>query len=290
MNHPRDLLRLMRPQQWLKNSFVFVGLLFGHAWHDLSLVLQVVAMAVAFSLLSSAVYITNDLADRESDRSHPSKRHRPLAAGTVGVGTALGLAAVLVVVSLGLSAWVSLLGVLILLSYASMNLAYSFGLKHVVLLDVFILAAGFLLRILAGTVGVGIPPSQWLVFCSLMLTLFLGFAKRRAEIMVLEEDSAEHRRVLAYYSPVLLDTMITVTAACVLMSYGLYTMSPETIRIHQTEHLLYTVPLVMYAIFRYIFLLHHRGKGGEPSRDVMRDPHILAAAIGWAVLTFWLLR
>jgi 4-hydroxybenzoate polyprenyltransferase len=290
MNHPRDLLRLMRPQQWLKNSFVFVGLLFGHAWHDLSLVLQVVAMAVAFSLLSSAVYIINDLADRESDRSHPSKRHRPLAAGTVGVGTALGLAAVLVVVSLGLSAWVSLLGVLILLSYASMNLAYSFGLKHIVLLDVFILAAGFLLRILAGTVGVGIPPSQWLVFCSLMLTLFLGFAKRRAEIMVLEEDSAEHRRVLAYYSPVLLDTMITVTAACVLMSYGLYTMSPETIRIHQTDNLLYTVPLVMYAIFRYIFLLHHHGKGGEPSRDVMRDPHILTAAIGWAMLTFWLLR
>ncbi|ADE15272.1 UbiA prenyltransferase [Nitrosococcus halophilus Nc 4] len=289
MNHPRALLHLMRPHQWLKNSFVFVGVFFGHAWNNLTLVILTIVMAVAFSLLSSAIYIINDLSDRESDRNHPIKRHRPLAAGTVSIGIAIGLAAVLLVVSLGLGLWVSQAALLILLGYAFMNLAYSFRLKHVVLLDVFIIAAGFLLRILAGTVGVGIPPSQWLVLCSLMLTLFLGFAKRRAEIMTLQEGSVEHRRVLVYYSPILLDKMITVTAACVLMSYGLYTMSPETIRIHQTENLIYTLPLVMYAIFRYIFLLHHRGKGGEPSRDLMRDPHILISVAGWVVLTFWLI-
>ncbi|KFI22390.1 decaprenyl-phosphate phosphoribosyltransferase [Nitrosococcus oceani] len=280
----------MRPQQWLKNSFVFVGIFFGHAWSDLFLITQVAAMAVAFSLLSSAIYIINDLTDRESDRNHPTKQHRPLAAGTVGVGVAISLAVVLLMLSLVLGLWVSQAGLLILLGYAFMNLAYSFKLKHVVLLDVFIIAAGFLLRILAGTVGVGIPPSQWLVLCSLMLTLFLGFAKRRAEIITLQEGKAEYRRVLAYYSPILLDKMITVTAACVLMSYGLYTMSPETIRVHQTENLIYTLPFVMYAIFRYIFLLHHRGKGGEPSRDLMRDPHILISVVGWMALTFWLIR
>jgi 4-hydroxybenzoate polyprenyltransferase len=279
----------MRPHQWLKNSFVFVGIFFDHAWNNIPTVIQVVTIAVSFSLLSSAVYIINDLVDRESDRNHPIKQHRPLAARTVGLGAAISLAAVLMIASLGLGLWVSRAALLILLGYALMNLAYSFRLKHVVLLDVFIIAGGFLLRILAGTAGVGIPPSQWLVLCSLMLTLFLGFAKRRAEIMTLHEGGSEHRRVLASYSPILLDKMITVTAACVLMSYGLYTMSPETIRIHQTENLIYTLPLVMYAIFRYIFLLHHRGKGGEPSRDLMRDPHILLSAMSWAALTFWLI-
>jgi 4-hydroxybenzoate polyprenyltransferase len=162
----------------------------------------------------------------------------------------------------------------------------------VVLLDVFIIAAGFLLRILAGTAGVGISPSQWLVLCSLMLTLFLGFAKRRAEIMTLHEGGTEHRRVLANYTPILLDKMIIVTAACVLMSYGLYVMSPETIQIYQTENLIYMYipPLVMYAICRYIFLFHHRGKGGEPSCDLMRGPHILLSAMSWAALTFWPIR
>jgi 4-hydroxybenzoate polyprenyltransferase len=279
----------MRPYQWLKNSFVFVGIFFDHAWDNIPIVIQVVAMAISFSLLSSAVYILNDLIDRESDRNHPTKQRRPLAAGIVSVKVAIGLAAVLVIISLGLGLWVSQAALLILLGYVIMNLAYSFKLKHVVLLDVFIIAAGFLLRILAGTAGVGIPPSRWLVLCSLMLTLFLGFAKRRAEIMTLHKGGTEHRRVLAHYSPILLDKMITVTAACVLMSYGLYAMSPETIRIHHTENLIYTLPLVTYAIFRYIFLLHHRGKGGEPSRDLMRDPHILLSAMSWAALTFWLI-
>lgn len=279
----------MRPHQWLKNSFVFVGIFFDHSWGDIPIVIRVIAIAVAFSLLSSAVYILNDLVDRESDRNHPAKQHRPLAAGTVGVKVAIALATILVVISLGLSLWVSQSALFILLAYAIMNLAYSFKLKHVVLLDVFIIAGGFLLRILAGTAGVGIPPSQWLVLCSLMLTLFLGFAKRRAEMMTLPGDGTEHRRVLAYYSPILLDKMITVTAACTLMSYGLYAMSPETIRVHHTNNLIYTLPLVMYAIFRYIFLLHHQSKGGEPSRDLMRDPHILLSAMGWAILTFWLI-
>jgi 4-hydroxybenzoate polyprenyltransferase len=178
----------------------------------------------------------------------------------------------------------------ILLGYALMNLAYSLRLKHVVLLDVFIIAAGFMLRILAGTLGVGIPPSQWLLLCGLMVTLFLGFTKRRAELAALNEGGVAHRKVLAHYSPVLLDKMIGITASGVVMSYSLYTMSPDTIRVHGTANLIYTVPFVLYGVFRYIYLLHKQDGGGDPSRELVRDKHLVLAVLAWGVVTVWLLR
>ena len=280
----------MRPHQWLKNSFVFTGLLFGHAWHDVHLVYQVVFAAFAFSLISSAVYIINDMVDCEHDRLHPVKCLRPLAAEQLGMTTAGIFAALLIVSGLLLAAWVGSTVLLIIALYAVMNLAYSLRLKHIVILDVFIIAAGFMLRILAGTLGVGIPPSQWLLLCGLMVTLFLGFAKRRAEIIELAETKTAHRKVLAHYSPVLLDKMIGITASGVIMSYSLYTMSPETVHTHGTSNLIYTVPFVMYGVFRYIYLLHQQHGGGDPSRDVVRDPHLLLAVLAWAMATFWLIR
>ena len=280
----------MRPHQWLKNSFVFTGLLFGHAWHDVHLVYQVVFAALAFSLISSAVYIINDMVDCEQDRLHPVKCLRPLAAQQLGMTTAGIFAALLIAVGLLLAAWVANAVLLIIVLYAVMNLAYSLRLKHIVILDVFIIAAGFMLRILAGTLGVGIPPSQWLLLCGLMVTLFLGFAKRRAEIIELAETKTAHRKVLAHYSPVLLDKMIGITASGVIMSYSLYTMSPETVHTHGTGNLIYTVPFVMYGVFRYIYLLHQQHGGGDPSRDVVRDPHLLLAVLAWAMATFWLIR
>jgi len=284
-----ELLRLMRPHQWVKNGFVFTGLLFGHAWHDTLLVERVIVVAIAFSLVSSCIYIINDIFDREQDRYHPKKQNRPLAAGTVMVGTAVALAAILAITALALAYWVSVMAFWIIAGYAVMNLAYSFQFKHVVILDVFIIAAGFMLRILIGTLGVEILPSQWLLLCGLMVTLFLGFAKRRAEIIALTEDKASHRRVLEHYSPVLLDHMIVVTATGLIMSYSLYTMNPDTIRIHDTANLIYTVPFVMYGVFRYIYLLHHQTGGGDPSRDLARDPHILGVVGGWLVVTIWLI-
>ena len=170
-----------------------------------------------------------------------------------------------------------------------MNLAYSLELKHVVILDVFIIATGFMLRILAGTLGLGIPPSQWLLLCGLMVTLFLGFSKRRAEINALSDGKSEHRKVLDEYSSLLLDKMIVITAAGLIMSYSLYTMSPETIRIHRTENLIYTVPLVIYGVFRYIYLLHYQQSGGDPSRDLVRDPHMLIVMLCWLVTTIALI-
>lgn len=285
-----NLWRLIRPHQWLKNSFVFTGLLFGHAWHDTHLVYQVVLAAFAFSLISSAVYIINDMVDCEQDRLHPVKCLRPLAANQLGMTVAGIFAALLVLVGLLLAAWVGSAVLLIIAGYAVMNLAYSLRLKHIVILDVFIIAAGFMLRILAGTLGVGIPPSQWLLLCGLMVTLFLGFAKRRAEIIALTETKAAHRKVLVHYSPVLLDKMIGITASGVIMSYSLYTMSPDTVHTHGTANLIYTVPFVMYGVFRYIYLLHQQHGGGDPSRDVVRDRHLLLAVLAWGVATFWLIR
>jgi 4-hydroxybenzoate polyprenyltransferase len=289
MNSPIDLLRLMRPHQWVKNTFVFAGLLFGHAWHDAALVSRVIIAFAAFCLVSSAVYVINDRVDLEQDRRHPKKSMRPLAAGRVTLNAAVMLAVVLAACGFGLAYQVSPAVFAILLVYALMNVAYTFRLKHVVILDVFIIATGFMLRILAGTLGVGIPPSQWLLLCGLMVTLFLGFTKRRAEIIALAEDKAEHRKVLEHYSPVLLDKMIGITASGLIMSYSLYTMSPDTIRTHGTANLIYTVPFVMYGVFRYIYLLHHQRRGGDPSHDLVRDPHLLSVVGAWLVATFFLI-
>jgi 4-hydroxybenzoate polyprenyltransferase len=280
-----ELLRLMRPYQWVKNAFVFTGLLFGHAWHDANLVSQVMITFAAFCLVSSAIYTLNDIVDLEQDRQHPKKCKRPLASGQVPINAAAVLAVILAVLGLMLAFIASPIVLVIMIGYALMNIAYSLRLKHVVILDVFIIATGFMLRILAGTLGVGIPPSQWLLLCGLMVTLFLGFTKRRAEIIALNEDKVAHRKVLEHYSPVLLDKMIGVTASGLIMSYSLYTMNADTIRVHGTDSLIYTVPFVMYGVFRYIYLLHHQSRGGDPSHDLVRDPHLFVVVGAWLVVT-----
>lgn len=283
------LVRLARPHQWLKNGFVLVGLLFGHAWNDPEMVRAVALAFAAFCLVASGVYVFNDLRDRAADRVHPRKRHRPLASGVVAPGTAAVYSVVLIAAGLALGFAVSPAAGLILLAYVGLNGAYTLGLKHVAILDVFIIAAGFMLRLLAGTVGVGIPPSQWLLVCGLMVTVFLGFAKRRAELMVLADAGGEHRKVLEDYTPALLDNMIAISAAGVIVSYSLYTVSPETVRLHGTGNLLLTLQFVLYGIFRYIHRLHRRGGGGDPAWDLLHDPHLVAAALGWLATTLWLL-
>jgi 4-hydroxybenzoate polyprenyltransferase len=181
----------------------------------------------------------------------------------------------------------------IFLLYVAINIAYTLKLKHVVVLDVFLIASGFMLRLLAGTIGIGIVPSHWLLLCGLMLTLFLGFAKRRAELVALPEDSVGHRAVLEHYSEALLDQFITIVAACTVVSYSLYTVSAETVSLHGSNHLMLTVPFVLYGLLRYLFCLHRRGGGGDPARELLTDPQLIMAVSGWlitalAVLGGWL--
>ena len=282
-------LRLLRPHQWLKNGFVFVGLLFGHAGADPVKLGQALAAFAAFSLLASAVYVMNDLIDREQDRLHPKKQHRPLAAGTISVGMAVALGAACLVVGgtiaflfAGSAPW-------IFLAYVVLNVCYSLGLKHVVILDVFIIASGFMLRILAGTLGLGIAPSQWLLLCGLMLTLFLGFAKRRAELNALPTDSSSHRRVLEHYTEPMLDQFIGIAAVGTVISYALYTVSAETVALHGTRGLIVTVPFVLYGMLRYLWRLHRRSGGGDPVQELLTDPHLLVAIVGWLLLVIALL-
>jgi 4-hydroxybenzoate polyprenyltransferase len=292
--HP--LIRLMRPHQWLKNGFVFVGLLFGHAWCDHEAVALALSAFVAFCLLSSAVYVVNDLVDREQDRLHPDKRHRPLASGAVGVPAALALAALCLLGGLGLAFGLFAgLGLpasqapWIFVVYLLINAGYNAGLKHVVVLDVFIIAAGFMLRLLAGTLGTGIWPSHWLLLCGLMLTLFLGFAKRRAELNALMTESGSHRRVLDDYTAPMLDQFITLAAGATVIAYSLYTVSEDTIALHGTRWLIATVPCVTYGLLRYLYRLHKAGGGGDPARELLTDPHLLGVFALWLGLVLWLL-
>jgi len=288
----RALVRLMRPHQWIKNGFVFLGVVFGHGWEDRQLMTEVLILFVAFCFASSAVYVLNDIADREADRLHPSKRFRPLASGDVGTGPAAALCAVLALAGLALAASVSIPALLIVAGYVVLNFAYSAGLKHVPILDVFIIAGGFMLRILAGTTGLGIPPSKWLLLCGLMLTLFLGFGKRRSELVALTGDAngnSAQRASLDGYSRSLLDLLIAVSVAGAAIGYALYTVDAETIEMHGTDRLILTLPFVLYGLFRYLQLMYSKGGGGDPAWEMLHDPHLIVATAGWLGATAWFL-
>ena len=269
------LLRLMRPHQWLKNVFVFAGLMFSHAWHDGPLVERVLWAFLAFCAASSLVYILNDWRDRAVDAQHPTKRLRPLASGAIKPPTALALAALLGGIALVL-AWGQFMLLAILGFYVTLNLAYSWKLKHVPVVDVTIIGSGFMLRLLAGTVAVGIPPSRWLLLTGLFIALFLGFSKRKAETFHAPE---QQRAVLEHYPPSLLDTYIAATMTATVITYGLYATSLEALQQHGGR-LIYTVPVVVFALMRYTYQVH-RGRGEDVSRDLLRDPWIVAAGIAW---------
>ena len=274
-------VKLARPQQWVKNAFVFPGLIFGHALGAPDKVAAAVMAALAFCLMSSAVYAMNDLFDRERDREHPDKRKRPIASGEIGTRGAIVFGTLLALAALGLGLAAGPIVALILAAYALLNLGYSAGLKRVPVVDVFIIAAGFMLRILAGTIGIGIGPSRWLLLCGFLVTLFLGFAKRRAELIRLAEDAGKHRPVLDAYNEPFLDAAIMVCATGMVVAYGLYTVSPGTLAEHGTD-LTLTLPFVLFGTFRYLFLLRHRGGGGDPSNELLDDRWLLGSAAGWA--------
>lgn len=287
-----ELIRLLRPHQYIKNGFVLLGIVFSHQW-DASTLMSASMAFIAFCAMASAVYVLNDILDVEADRQHPKKCHRPIASREISVRVAWIVLVALAIFSLILGLAVSRLVPLLLGSYLVLNVAYSIRLKHVVILDVFIISAGFMLRILTGTLGLGISPSHWLLLCGLMLTLFLGFAKRRAELLMLESSGdrsqASARRVLDDYSPVMLEQYIAVSAACTIISYSLYTVSDYTMALHGSGNLIYTVPFVVYGIFRYLFLLHHRAQGNDTARDLLTDRHLLSTVASWFAVSLGVL-
>ena len=289
MPRARDLLRLLRPQQWVKNGFVLAGIVFGHGWENPHTVVLAMSAFVAFCLASSAVYAFNDCIDAEQDRGHPDKRMRPVARGAVSVAERLPLAAGLALIGLAAGSLTSLGVAAAVAGYLALNVAYTLGLKHVPVIDVLALAAGFMLRLLAGTAGIGIVPSSWLLACGLLLTLFLGFAKRRAELERLAGGASRHRAVLAAYSIRFLDGAIIVCAIGMMIAYVFYTLAPETAELHGTTRLVLTVPWVLLGTLRYLFRLRYRGGGGDPSSELLRDPALTAAVVGWLATVLWLI-
>jgi 4-hydroxybenzoate polyprenyltransferase len=288
----RSVIKLARPHQYLKNGFVLLGPLFAHQW-DLATLTQAAMAFLAFCAMASAVYVLNDIMDIEADRAHPVKCKRPLPSGAISIGMAKNLLVLLIVGSVVLSLLASMWVTLFVLTYFIINIFYSWHLKHVVILDVFLISSGFMLRILAGTVGLGITPSAWLLLCGFMVTLFLGFAKRRAELLMIEATEGASngltRRVLDDYSPEMLEQFIAVTAACTIIAYGLYTVSPQTVAIHGSNNLIYTLPFVVYGIFRYLYLLHRRAKGNDTAKDLVQDRHLLVTVVAWIFTTLWVL-
>jgi 4-hydroxybenzoate polyprenyltransferase len=281
----RDWVRLMRPAQWIKNLFVLAPLLFSGKAGDPDSIVAALLSLVAFCLLASAVYSFNDVADRESDRAHPTKRNRPVASGRISISAAYGMAGALVVSGLGLSWLVSPRLALIAGGYLSLNLFYSLWFKHLVILDVFALAAFFILRLLGGAFAINVEPSIWLLICGGLLALYLGFAKRRQELVLLGEDSLSHRKVLGDYGPAFLDQMSVVLLAVTVVSYIMYTLSPE--RVAASGHrLTYSLVFVLYGVFRYLFLVHQRG-GGSPTETLLTDRSLIIAVFLWAGYCGW---
>ncbi|HEY2993101.1 MAG TPA: decaprenyl-phosphate phosphoribosyltransferase [Methylomirabilota bacterium] len=270
----------LRPQQWVKNLFVFGGLIFSQRLFTPAVWPALGAFAI-FCGLSGAVYLLNDVADRHKDRLHPDKRHRPIAAGRLAPGTAVAAAAVLIAAGLALSVRLSPRFALTALAYVGLLVAYSAWLKHVVIVDVLVVAMGFVLRAVAGALAIGVAISGWLLICTILLALFLALGKRRHEVLTLGEGAARHRPTLAEYSPGLLDQMIAVVTASTVTAYALYTMSPETVAKFHTQLLPATLPFVLYGIFRYLYLLYHRRIGGNPSEIVVRDRALLINTLLW---------
>lgn len=275
-----NLLQALRPLQWTKNAVLFAALVFAGRLTDSQAVVTAIWAFVAFCLASSAVYLINDVRDIEADRAHPKKRHRPIASGGLAPSTAVILAVFLAVAALALSWWIRPAFAGMTLAYLALMLAYSFGLKHVVMLDVVIIAVGFVIRAAAGAVAIDVVISPWLLACTLLLALFLGFGKRRHELAHLDAAAA-HRPNLESYSLQLLDQLLVATGTATVVAYLLYTI--ETRGKFGTDALMLTVPFVAFAVFRYLFLLQRKGEGGRPESLLFSDRPLLFAIIGWGL-------
>ncbi len=285
-----SLFLALRPAQWTKNLIVFAALIFGQRLLDGEAVVRATVAFLAFCALSGVVYLVNDVVDRDADRQHPIKRLRPIAAGDLSVSAGAGGARA----CCWPSAWRHPRGwarrfLAHAIGYVSLQVAYSLGLKRQVILDVLSIAMGFVIRASAGGAAIGVPVSQWLLICTILLALFLALAKRRHEITLLGEDATRHRAILGEYTPYLVDQMIAVVTASTLMGYAFYTVSSDTVQRFGTPWLGLTLPFPLYGIFRYLYLVHRRSQGGSPTELLLADRPLLLCVALWGATTIALI-
>ena len=284
------MLRSLRPVQWLKNGFVLAPIVFSGRVHDPESWGRSLLAVAAFCAASSATYLVNDVLDRESDRRHPAKRNRPIAAGEISVGLAISVAVLLIAASAAaafvLGGWFpAVLG-----AYLVLTLSYSVFLKEAVFVDVLVVAAGFVLRVVGGAVAIEVPISTWLLLCTYLLALYLALGKRRAEIALLGEEAGNHRVVLGHYTLPLVDQAISVVLGATVLAYTLYTVAPDTVDKVGSEGLMATVPVVLYGLFRYLYLLHRHELGGSPTRVLITDMPLLACVVLWIAVAAIVIR
>lgn len=281
----KNILLSMRPEQWIKNLFVFTALVFSKNLFNLSKVVDAFAGFIIFCAITGCTYILNDLVDLEKDKLHPFKSQRPIASGKLEKEMAVRIIVPACITALCLSFYMNAYFGMITLSYFLLNIGYSTYLKNVVIVDVVTIAAGFVLRVLGGAVIINVAASQWLILCTILLSLFLGFSKRRHELVLLENNASSHRDVLEHYSPYFLDQMISVVTASTLVCYALYTMSKDTIEKLGTSKLIYTIPFVLYGIFRYLYLVHQKEQGGSPTEVMFTDKPMIVNVALWGIAT-----
>ncbi len=278
----KEILKLIRVKQWIKNFFVFGPIIFSRHLFDMQYVYSAFIAFLCFCLLSSSIYVINDIVDRNIDKLHPEKKNRPIASGKISVGTGIVIISVLIIAALYLNSFLGKMFWLASLSYCVLNIFYSFWFKQIVLLDVFSIAGGFMLRVMGGAMAINVIASPWLIICTLFVSLFLGFAKRRSELVTMNSiKGGITRKVLSDYDIPFLDIMLMITASGMAISYSLYTVSERTIKELHTENLIYSTVFVLYGIFRYLYLLFKKNLGEDTAQVLLKDIPIMINILIW---------
>lgn len=275
-----EMIKLMRPKQWIKNLFVFAALIFSMNFLNPFHIGQAILCFVLFCMISSSIYILNDIVDVEKDRLHPKKKNRPLAKGTVSIKAAGGVSIILMISSL-LAGFLfnPLVGTVITL-YLINNLIYSFKIKHIVIMDIISIAIGFILRVVAGAFAIDVGISAWILVCTFFISLFLGIGKRRGEILALEHNAHDHRANLKDYTEEFVNQITSIVVACTIMSYSLYTFTA-----YEHMYMMLTIPFVVYGIFRYLNLIYTQDEGGNPTELVLTDKLIIIDVVLWGIVS-----
>lgn len=290
----KDLVVEARPWQYTKNLILFAGLVFAHHLLEPAYVWRTVIAFASFCLLSSFIYVLNDLVDLERDRKHPRKKNRPLASGRLSRGVGIAYCLALLAGGAALSLWLGLHFWVVSVAFVILNVLYSFVLKEMVVLDVMAIALSFEVRAIAGVGALkaldpSIAISPWLLVCTLFLALFLGFGKRRHELKLLSGEAGDHRPTLADYSERFLDTLISIVSAATILSYTIYTVAPDTVAKFGTTNLIYSIPFAVYGVFRYLYLIYEKKSGGSPSEVLLSDLPLALTIVGWGGVVFWVI-
>ena len=284
-----NFIKLLRPQQWIKNGFVFIPFLFAGKMPDVAPLTKGMIVFVAFCLTASSIYILNDLSDLDFDKAHPEKKDRPLASGKISINLAVCIMLFLASCSVVISSLLSKEIAFIIVLYVISNIFYSLYFKNIVIIDIFFIAFGFLLRVAAGVYATNVPPSSWIVIMAMALSLLLAVGKRRADLLSSDSNLKNHRKVLHLYSIQTIDQMIVILVALIIITFSLYAVSDYAVLRFGSEALVLTVPIVIYGLFRYLYIINDEKVTGDPTKILLSDYHMSLCVLSWLLACAWII-